>query len=363
MKLLTLTALIVLTGVMLLVAVGCERKVTGNVDFPDNSSVGCFTCHSDTDVALREARIQFENSVHAIAENSNRNRLYSPGYQSCERCHTSQGFIAYVTGVPADGENFTGLDCFSCHAPHTNGDLRLRVESAVTLENGASFDRGPANLCATCHHSRRNVNTFVVDSVNMNSRFGPHHSNQGDMLIGEGGYEYAGYAYTNSWHSTGVSRGCVMCHMSPSEHESVGGHSWWMRNEDRGFQNISGCNATGCHDTAPLTTLDRPANGDFNNNGTIEGVQDEIRGLADTLLGLLVAANLTNSSGVPVSRIVATADSAGAVYNYAFIEEDRSFGVHNTNYSVGILQSAINFIRTGDPNGAPSKELTLLYSH
>jgi hypothetical protein len=60
---------------------------------------------------------------------------------------------------------------------------------------------------------------------------------------------------------------------------------------------------------------------------------------------------------------VATADSAGAVYNYVFIEDDRSFGVHNTNYSVGILQSAINFLRTGDPNGAPAKGLTMLSSH
>ncbi|MGH8016113.1 MAG: hypothetical protein ACREBV_07980, partial [Candidatus Zixiibacteriota bacterium] len=162
---------------------------------------------------------------------------------------------------------------------------------------------------------------------------------------------------------TGVTEGCVICHMSPSKHETVGDHSWWMRNETTGYENISGCNATGCHDTAPLTTLDRIANGDFNNNGTIEGVQDEIKGLADTLKILLQAANLVNGSGVPVSRTVATADSAGAVYNYVFIEEDRSFGVHNTNYSVGILQSAINFIRTGDPNGAPAAKFTLLTSH
>ncbi len=363
MKHITLTTLMILTGVILLMAVGCERKVTGNVDFPDNSSVGCFTCHSDSDVALRVARIQYENSVHAIAENSNRNRLYQASYQSCERCHTSQGFIAYVTGVPATGDNFTAIECFTCHAPHTSGDLRLRVETAVTLENGATFDRGPANLCATCHHSRANVLTTVVDSVNMNSRYGPHHSNQGDMLIGENAYEYAGYTYTSSWHSTGVSEGCISCHMSPSKHETVGGHSWWMRNEDRAFENIAGCNAVGCHDTAPLTTLDRPALADYDFDGTIEGVQDEVTGLADSLKVLLQAANLLNSSGVPVSRVVSTADSAGAVYNYVFIEEDRSFGVHNTNYSVGILMSAINFMLTGDPNGAPSNKFTMLNSH
>jgi hypothetical protein len=356
MAMMLLAALVIMTA-------GCERKITGDVDLADNSSSGCFTCHGDNDVALREARIQFENSVHEAGENTNRNRLYQASYQSCEKCHTHQGFVAFATGVPTDGDHFTAIECFTCHAPHTSGSLALRVTAPVTLLNGATFDRGPANLCATCHQSRNNVITTVIDGVNMNSRYGPHHSNQGDMLIGENAYEYAGYNYTNSWHSTGVTEGCVMCHMSPSKHETVGGHSFWMRNEDHGFENISGCNALGCHDTAPLTTLDRLADADFNNNGTIEGVQEEIQGLADTLLGLLVAANLTNASGVPVSRVVATADSAGAVYNYVFIEDDRSFGVHNTNYSVGILQSAINFLRTGDPNGAPAKGLTMLSSH
>ena len=362
MKQLTITLFVILFAV-LIAAVGCDRKITGDAKLADNSSAGCFSCHSDTDVSLRVARVQYNNSVHKAAENTNRNRLYSPSYQACERCHTSQGFIEFVTGDAADGEDFTAIDCFSCHAPHTDGTLELRVQGPVVLENGAVFDRGDANLCVTCHHSRANVFTTVEDSININSRYGPHHSNQGDMLIGTNAYEYTGYSYERSWHSTGVTEGCVSCHMSPSEHETVGGHSWNMRNEDRGFENIAGCNATGCHDTAPLTTIDRLADEDFNNDGLIDGVQDEIKGLADTLLGLLVAANLTNGSGVPVSRIVATADSAGAVYNYVFIEEDRSFGVHNADYSAGILWSAINFLRTGDPNGAPSAKLSLLRSH
>ena len=40
-----------------------------------------------------------------------------------------------------------------------------------------------------------------------------------------------------------------------------------------------------------------------------------------------------------------------ALYNYLFIEEDRSFGVHNTGYAVALLESSINFLETGDPNG------------
>jgi hypothetical protein len=364
MKLLTLTTLIILTGVILLMAVGCERKVTGNIDFPDNSSVGCFTCHSDSDIKLTTARFQYDNSVHGYGANTDHNRLSSPGQQACERCHTHEGFIAYTTGVPAAGTDFTAINCFTCHAPHTNGNLTVRVNSPVTLENGFVFDRNKANTCATCHHSRRNVNTYVLAGVTLSGNWGPHHSNQSDMLSGENSYEFAAYTYTKSWHSTGVTQGCISCHMSNSMHESIGGHSWNMRNETEGYQNITGCNVVGCHDSAPLAALDRTAAADFDWDGTVEGTQSEIQGLEDSLHVLLETSGLINSSGVPISgRVVSTADSAGALYNFLFVEEDRSQGVHNTDYAVGLLQSSINFMVTGDPNGAPAGKFTLLNSH
>ncbi|MEE8405154.1 MAG: hypothetical protein V3S17_07160 [candidate division Zixibacteria bacterium] len=361
MKLLTITMIGIAT--ILLVIVGCEREITGDVKLADNSSEGCFDCHSDSDVFLRAARIQYDNSVHAIADNSNRNRLHSASYQSCERCHTHQGFIEQVTGVPADGDEFTRIECFTCHAPHSNGTLSQRVQTSYALENGVVFDRGPGNTCATCHHSRRDVATYVVDSVRTSSRFGPHHSNQSDMLIGTNAYEYSGYTYESSWHSTGVVDACISCHMSNAEHESVGGHSWTMHNEDRGFENINGCNESGCHDTAPLTTLNRLAFEDHDWDGTVEGIQDEVHGLMDSLIVLLDAANLTDSTGSPVSRVVATADSAGAVFNLIFVEEDRSFGIHNADYIVGLLTSSINFIETGDPNGVPTGKIAMISSH
>jgi hypothetical protein len=65
-----------------------------------------------------------------------------------------------------------------------------------------------------------------------------------------------------------------------------------------------------------------------------------------------------------VDKIVKSKDSTGALYNYLFIKEDRSEGVHNTEYALDLLQSALNFIRTGDPNGAPGtgSPVTGLYS-
>ncbi|RME31471.1 MAG: hypothetical protein D6800_00735, partial [Candidatus Zixiibacteriota bacterium] len=311
-------------------------------------------CHSDQDFSFIAAQEQYDYSVHAAGVNTDRNRLKASFYQACEKCHTHEGFIANVTGVPAVGDNFTAIKCFTCHAPHTSGTLALRVDSAVALANGTIFDRDEANLCASCHQSRQNASTYVTDSVTLSTHWGPHHSTQSDMLIGANAYEYSGYTYDNSPHSNVVGEGCIECHMSASFHASIGGHSWNMVNDDRGFENTSGCNKSTCH-SGSIADLNRPADTDFDGDGTIEGVQDEINGMLDSLRTLLVAAGLADTTGGELEPanglLVPAADSAGALYNYLFVHEDRSEGIHNTDYAVGLLQSSINYLNTGNPNG------------
>jgi len=333
--------------------VGCERTITGDVVEDDaDQTVGCFDCHGDDDeLSLRAISAQFESSIHGSGNNTNRNRLNNTRYAGCEKCHTSEGFIAEVTGVPADGDHFTSFDCFTCHAPHTDGDFGVRGAAAATLENGTVYDRGMSNLCANCHMSRRDVTTTVVAGVELSGHWGPHHSNQADMLIGANAYEFAGYDYDNSWHATGVTDGCVECHMSSAVHQTIGGHSWNMKNDDRGFENITGCNVDGCHSADPVGSVDRENVGDLNGDGTTEGVQTELHHLLDSLGGLLVSAGLLEDGHPVADLVVSTADSAGALYNFLFVEEDRSFGVHNTDYAYDLLISSINFLNTGDPNG------------
>lgn len=343
------------TGLVLLLLlftfmVGCDREVTETIIVNNTDESNCFSCHNDQAFGLDFAAIQEEYtySIHGSGNNTNRNS------GSCAPCHTSQGFVEAASGIPASGDHYSAIDCFTCHAPHTAGTFGLRVTEAIELEDGTSFDRGLANLCVSCHHSRRDVNEYVYDGVSLSGHWGPHRSNQGDMLIGANAYEYDNYSYTKSWHADGTTEGCIDCHMSAPAHSSIGGHSWNMRNEDRGIENLTGCNAVGCHSTDPIDDLDRDAHGDFDWDGTIEGVQTEIHGLLDSLLIHLVAAGFTDSTGHPLSGVtVNTADSAGALYNFLFVEEDRSIGVHNTDYTVALLQSSINFLNSGDPNGAP----------
>jgi len=329
----------------------------------------CLTCHNDTDFGLTVVAIQneYDNSVHASGDNTNRNRNNSSYYSACEKCHTSEGFIAEVTGIPATGEHFSAIGCFTCHKPHTEGTFGLRVGAAVNLANSQLFDRGNGNLCASCHQSRQDVTVYVADSVTLSTYWGPHHSNQADMLIGANAYEYTGYTYTMSPHSNVASGGCVDCHMSPPQHESVGGHSWNMENVDRGFENTSGCNVSTCHNGS-ITALNRLADADFDWDGTVEGVQTEINDLLDSLKLELLAAGVVDTSVVgavsPIDNLVVpAADTAGALYNFLFVREDKSEGVHNTDYAVGLLQSSINYLATGNPNGVAHNRTQLMSDH
>lgn len=308
----------------------CDRNVTYSEATQEPAT--CFNCHSDDDTALIAAHDQWENSLHGSSLNTNRSTT------PCNQCHTSEGFKEYLeTGtLPANVDNPTAIHCFTCHAPHTNGDFRLRVEEPQTLLNGVTRDVGTANLCVACHHARENVETYVEGgTVNItNSRWGPHHSVQGDNLFGTNGYEYAGYNYSQTEHRSATENGCVDCHMKFTRNSKVGGHSWNMRWTDEEGEILNTAACTPCHGAVT----------DFDYNG----IQTEITALADSLHTLLVGRGFILANGNRVSG-TRTSDEAGAIWNWLMIEEDRSWGVHNPNYMRDLLQSSIDFLNTPVP--------------
>lgn len=350
---LTNLAMIVIVG-LALIAIGCEREITGDVVSDPGASEDCLGCHdgaTDFGSEVILATRQWENSTHASG-----NAMRTG---SCAKCHTNEGFIAKVTGTDLTAEYYTSVGCFTCHDPHSTGDLSLRTIAAVTLGNDAIYDRGISNLCVNCHQGRRDVSTYVADSTELSGHFGPHHSNQSDMLLGENAYEYDGYDYDdNSWHTTGVADGCVKCHFEVADGYIMGGHTFEMTHEED--ENVDACNVGGCHVNAlEIDSLNRVASADFDGDGTTEGVQSEIEGLMEELQGLLIAAGLLeyiaeDDAWEPTEDLVVPdADSVGAVFNWAFVHEDQSHGIHNTLYAVALLQSSINYMTTGDPNGVP----------
>lgn len=344
-----------LAGLALIFA-GCDREITGDVEaIADTSSNDCFACHNGADDLGSEvvmATRQWENSQHGSGENMRTG--------SCAGCHTTEGFIERFSDHEFASDAYNAVGCFACHDPHANGDFELRTTTAVTLGNGATFDRGRGNLCASCHHGRRDVETYVVDDTEMSNHFGPHHSCQADMLIGENAYEYAGYDYDeNSWHATGVTDACVKCHFEVSDGYVMGGHTFWMEADEE--ENTDACNVDGCHvNDTEIDDFDRMTAYDFDEDGdTEEGVQTEIEDLMEELQTILIDAGLLEyiaEDGIwePTDELVVpNADTLGAVFNWAFVHEDKSHGIHNTRYAAALLISSINYMTTGSPNGSP----------
>jgi hypothetical protein len=312
--------------------VGCEGK-RGPVG--PSGSADCILCHSD-DTTIPRIVAEWKNSVHASGEHIKYGDLTNKSFCG-SFCHTSEGFVALVeTGVKIDVERPSAIGCFTCHAPHTKRNFDLRTDIVYTLMNGAVFDYGKGNLCANCHHSRENVNTYVSTPTTFgDSHWGPHVSVQSDMLAGENGYEYSWYTpgYGDSYHTNAVRTldGCVRCHMDHGEGYTLGGHSWNMEWDKK--LNLVTCNTDGCHGADPLETFD------YKDRHSI------IEAYLDTLGEALIAAKLLDSTFLPIDTATTSADSAGAVWNFLLVEDDQSYGVHNFEYAKALLESAIMFLR------------------
>jgi len=326
---LAITVLCVL-AVMFMVS-ACERTVT-TVNETHTASA-CFDCHSDQNTELVAAEAQWAYSKHASGDNIDRNAT-SRGTM-CQVCHTSEGFVAKATGVtvPAVVANPTAIHCFTCHAPHTNSDLRLRVNDPQSLATGDSFDMNAGNICASCHVSRRDVSTYVEEPTDLSEHWGPHLSPQSDVLWGYNGYEYPAYVpYGQTNHRGATEDGCLDCHFRSTSNYVVGGHSFNMEFVSHG-DTLLNTTCGGCHGS-----LD-----DFNRNG----VQDSVHTLMEDLLDRLVTAGLMDTAGHALDGVTTSQDSAGAVWNFLLAEEDRSGGIHNPQYIIELLNSAIDFIQTG----------------
>lgn len=323
------------TGLLLLVALlivsaGCERKVVYESD--DEASLDCFTCHGEEGYLLA-AKGEWENSIHASGNNvdyTNRG-----GGSDCTRCHDHQGFVEFLeTGeLSAPYDRVSAIHCFTCHAPHTRGNLTLRTDDPYTLENGDVFDHGKANLCVNCHHSRRTVEEITDDFEITSSHWGPHHGPQGDLINKSNGYEYPNYAYGNTGHSNNFdNNACIGCHMgNPRTHigYKIGGHSFNMEDEETGENLVGVCQT--CHPDAE----------DYN----YDGIHDEVEELLHDLEMLLYNAEIIDEDGEPIADIIVPDKNVvGALWNFLLVEEDRSHGVHNPAYIIDLLESSIAYM-------------------
>lgn len=312
---------------------------------------------------------------------------------SCARCHTGQGYVEEWarggTSILPDGavpgkteanvpsiEQQSGITCATCHDPHAATDShvgangpasnQLRITGKVTAPMGWSVDAGLAGTCVRCHADNRTQQN-LKDFVGGTRERGTHENTQADVFFGKGIYDYDGkLATTNSFHST-LKDACVTCHMAENptvgagpdgqmgtrddeKALSVGGHSWNMQGVWNGkeVENTEVC--AKCH--AGLETFNRPAYADYDGNGKVEGIQTEVQGLMALLRALLpkdAAGEVLNS---PVTTANSTEAQRKAMWNFNVIKIDGSNGVHNTAFTVQVLQKTYKELTGKDVPGA-----------
>ena len=298
-----------------------------------NGAENCVDCHGNNQL-ITAKMFQWENSVHYLGGHYDRNAA------TCAACHTSQGFLDRIaTGemaASADVEDPLPQNCYTCHQIHqtyTAADWALTAQEPVTLwVGGATVDLGRSNQCLNCHQPRfrtPEVPTPGVDEMlEITSAFwGPHHGAQGALFTGNGAYE-VGTGYENSSHTTQVVEGCINCHMASAiEGRGAGGHTFRVETED-GDLNVNGC--TQCHAAGVIEDL-------------VAITQGEIQALLDELntklkdIGIL-APRFGTDRAVPGTW---SSTQVGALWNYLYVVEDQSKGVHNAQYAKTLLANSI----------------------
>jgi hypothetical protein len=317
-------------------------------------SGACTQCHDDPPNHIHAA--EWYNSAHAVTTTD------PAGNATCVGCHTAYGFIGRIEGWTTTNTAYMAINCQTCHEPHggtlpgTNAPnpYIIRTMAAVTLMDGTVVtNAGEGALCMQCHHARQNAATYA-STTKGSQYFGPHEGPQADMLEGVNGFTY-GLAIPSSAHGSAVTNTCVACHMqtiasTDPAYLHAGGHTFV--NSYNGEDLVGACQQ--CHGS--ITTFDFPVE-DFDGSGVVQGVQTQVQSLLNELSTLLppvgtVKASLSISSSW-------TQPQLEAAYNWMFVNNDGSLGVHNTAYSVGLLQASIaNLTGVSVPGGLPDAWVT-----
>ncbi|MFO1477134.1 MAG: cytochrome c3 family protein [Verrucomicrobiota bacterium] len=320
----------------------------------------CAVCH---DATPQHIHVQEWNaSGHAVAPRT----PSGPTRNNCVRCHTAGGFEGYSENINntnkyATNTVYQSIGCQACHDPHQDTNPhQLRLGYNVVLPDGTVVtNAGSGGFCMNCHMSRNGSASNNVANYKAGlptwpggSSFGVHDSPQGDMLEGVNAITY-GKAIPSAAHRSVITNTCAGCHMQPiaatdPAYLKAGAHT----------MNMSYMNGTNevdvtavcvqCHGQITDFNMLR---GDFNGDGVIEGVQTEVQHLLDKL-----TTYLPNTNGVvdglvktPSVKTNWTMSQLNAAYNWQFVNNDGSKGIHNAPFAVGLLKASIADLN-GDSN-------------
>lgn len=323
-----------------------------------NGDVSCLNCHNAQfkEMALATVSISKHDIAAALPGRNN----------SCLNCHSNEGYLAAnatgdisTTFVTTSTATITKISCSTCHAGGhkdvastvAGTDVALRNTSPYTLVGvgsvGSVIDyKGNSNNCIHCHQVRRAGAGYPANAdpvspnfglVGVAGHFGPHYGGAATMLEGIDGNNVvpasgavAYPAVGTSTHRTGAS--CVSCHMGPAK-DGKGSHS---------FKPVLD-NCKKCH-TGPGVV-------NYDINGGQTKIKNLMKDLAQEIVRLHPAdfSLVTGSADpkddgflvMPSSTAQIPERVAKAVFNYRYLYQDHSYGVHNPKYATALMNNSI----------------------
>lgn len=281
---------------------------------------------------------------------------------SCGRCHSHDGFLEFArSGESVGAAVSTPLECGTCHNDHASLEegisapvREFAIVNSIAVE-GATYNHGGGNLCATCHQARRGPSyydnatepatknrkftgediavyqahgavgpngsmeligdtlfvTFDVPTTHVytsSSHAGPHHGPQANFFAADIG-TVVGTPFDRDHHTD-----CSGCHLSLEEAGS--GHTF--------VPNIAFCND--CHGDA----LD------------IEAEMDDVAARMHAIEVKLeeIGAIHVAEDGVHPMYASLPRDEWNAFWNFMVLYEDSGHGIHNFGYAKQLLNQA-----------------------
>lgn len=250
----------------------------------------------------------------------------------CARCHDGYVFSEQknLAGVDYVLAHPTGIDCQACH---TGFGKELISTGLVNLPfSSEPFEAGAGAVCYACHNGNRDTRDLFAQSQQgtLQRLTTPHFGMAGTIVSGLGGMEYPGIEYPTTLAHSNLEQSCIQCHMPETEN----GYMKHSFNMDIAYIEQA---CGDCHEGAET----------FN----INGFQDEIKSKLATLENAIkdaTGAERINVGGGAFTFIGPDGEAIRdvshevyvATYNWRILMEEGSYGVHNPEYALALIQES-----------------------
>lgn len=327
---------------------------TDGTDGVDGNAT-CLQCH--TALIMDDIATQYATTKHASGTSFG----YAGGREGCAHCHSNDAFVEFARSgamiAPAVG---TPLECATCHSNHTSledgisAPMRSVASPVVSVAvEGATYEHGVGNLCATCHQARSLPTKYYetadktiskkftgddIAAYNAHGSVGPNGTKElvGDTLFVTFDVPFATHTYTSSTHA-GPHHG-PQANMFAADMGSVAGTAFDRdHHTDCASCHLTNAEAGSGHTFAPDVAMCNECHGAALDMGAKQAaIAARMHAVAETLEAI-GAIHVDDLGGVhPMYASLETA-KWNAFWNYMCLYEDKSEGLHNFGYANQLL--------------------------